>query len=99
MLAGPGAKGELPGAVEGIPVGRKADTLFFLHTLHRVKEWRPQGKEKQEPPAVFAYGVTYAAGKKVGIPVRDERGGGHWIRQGPKGLPETAVGGGAPVPK
>jgi beta-galactosidase len=99
MLAGPGAKGNLPQAVEGIPVGRKADTLFFLHTFHRVKEWRPeQNKGKQEPPAVFVYVVTYADGKKIEIPVRYERGVGHWIAEEPKGVPEAAVAWAAPFP-
>jgi len=42
----------MPRAVEGIPVGRKADVLFFLHTFHHTKEWRPASDEqKQAKPA------------------------------------------------
>ena len=43
MLDGPCVKTKLPREVDGIPVGRKADALFFLQTFHRTKEWRPQG--------------------------------------------------------
>src|SRR5262249_30310478 len=70
MLAAPGTKSDLPRAVEGIPVGRRADMLFFLHTLHRVKDWTPprDKKTKAEPPAVFEYVVTYADGKTALVP-------------------------------
>ena len=37
MLAGPGVKGRMPDAVEGIPAGVKADALFFLHTSARLR--------------------------------------------------------------
>jgi beta-galactosidase len=100
MLAGPGARGELPRAVEGIPVGRKADVLFFLHTLHRTKEWTPpRGQEKAAPPVVFEYVVTYADSKTVTVPVRYDRGVSHWIAAEPRGLPEAAVAWAAPLPK
>jgi beta-galactosidase len=98
MLAGPGVKGPMPKAVEGIPVGRKADVLFFLHTFHRTREWRPSGQKPQTPPAVFDYVVTYADGKEVTVPVRYERGVGHWIAAEPQGLPEAAVAWAAPFP-
>jgi beta-galactosidase len=100
MLAGPGAKGDLPRAVEGIPVGRKADVLFFLHTLHRTKEWTPpREKGKEGPPVLFKYVVTYADGKTVEIPVRYDRGVGHWLAAEPKGLPEASVAWAAPLPR
>jgi len=101
MLAGPGVKGDLPQSVEGIPVGGKADMLFFLHTFHRVKDWTPpRSKEKRpEPPAVFEYVVTYADGKTATVPVRYERGVGHWIASEPRGLPEASVAWAAAFPK
>ena len=32
MLAGPNVPGQLPAEIKGIPVNRKADAFFFLHT-------------------------------------------------------------------
>ena len=95
MLDGPGIKG-MPKAVEGIPVGRKADALFFLHTLHRTKEWRPQG-DKPQPPVLFKYVVHYADGKTIDVPVLYGRGADHWIAEQPQGLPDAAVAWAAPV--
>jgi beta-galactosidase len=98
MLAGKDAKGSLPNSVEGIPVGGKADVLFFLHTFHQVKEWKPTDREKT-PPAVFKYVVHYEDGKTEEVPVRYGRGVGHWISEKPQGLPEAAVAWAAPLPK
>ena len=38
MLAGPGARGQLPAAVTGLKAGCKADVLLFLHTFNRTAE-------------------------------------------------------------
>ncbi len=46
MLAGPGAKGNLPKSVSGIPVVAKADALFFLHTFHTAKTWKPEATRR-----------------------------------------------------
>jgi hypothetical protein len=52
-------KGELPAKVS-IPVGRKLDTLFFLHAC----AWTPEpGKE------AFRYVIHYADGKTLDVPV------------------------------
>jgi hypothetical protein len=101
MLAGPGAKGNLPAAVKDIPVGKKADVLFFLHTFHRTKDWKaPQDDKKKDPPPVlFKYVVHYADGKTVDVPVRYGRGAGHWLSEQPQGLPEAAVAWAAAPPK
>ncbi len=100
MLAGPGVKGDMPRAVEGIPVGRKADLLFFLHTFHPTKEWAPpRGKEKEAPPTVFEYVVTYADGTKATASVRYRRGVGNLLASEPSGLPEASVAWAAPLPK
>jgi beta-galactosidase len=97
MLAGPGARGAMPAAVRDIPVGRKADLLFFLHTFHRTKEWRPSDKDRV-PPAVFRYVIHYDDGRTTQVPVRYERGVGHWVAERPQGRPEAAVAWAAPLP-
>ena len=88
----------MPKSVNGIPVDYKADALFFLHTFHRVKEWKAESNKK-EPPAVFVYVVKYADGKTVEVPVRYERGVGHWISEQPTGVAEASVAWTAPLPK
>ena len=99
MLAGPGVKGTMPRAVEGIPVGRKADALFFLHTFHELKQWSPDRNKPAPPPVLFKYVIRYADGKTAAVPVRYGRGVGHWIADRPSGLPEAAVAWAAPLPK
>ncbi len=98
MLAGPGVKGPMPQAVEGIPVNRKADALLFLHTFNRVKEWKGT-KERPEPPVVFVYVITYADGKTEQVPVHYEREVGHWISAQPEGRVGASVAWAAPFPK
>ena len=90
MLAGPGTKGELPQSVTGIPVNQKADVLFFLHTFHRVKEWKPE-REKTNSPTVVMYVLHYADGTVLEVPVKYERGIGHWLAHEPAGTAEASV--------
>ena len=98
MLSGNGVKGRMPEAVEGIPVGRKADALFFLHTFRQDEGVEADDQEK-EPPAVFEYVVHYADGKTAEVPVKYGRGVGNWMADKPQGLPEAAVAWAAPLTK
>jgi beta-galactosidase len=91
MLAGKDARGDLPKQVTGIPVGKKADVLFFLHTLHPTKQWKPAANSKAEPPAVVEYVVHYDDGKSQVVPVRLGRGIGRFLVDQPAGLPGAAV--------
>jgi beta-galactosidase len=100
MLDGPGVKTGMPRAVDDIPVGRKADVLFFLHTFHHTKDWRPANdQEKQTPPMLFRYVVRYQDGQTVEVPVRYGRGAGPFVAEEPQGLADAAVAWAAPVPK
>ena len=78
MLAGPGARGQLPPAVKGLKAGCKADVLFFLHAFNRTGEWRRQRPE-QPPPVLFKYVVHYADGQTADVPVLYGEGVDHWI--------------------
>jgi beta-galactosidase len=99
MLGGTEANGKMPAVVKDIPVKRKADVLFFLHTFHRTREWKPAGaSDRRTPPVVFQYVVHYADGKTLDVPVRYGRGVGHWVADEPRGLPEAAVAWAAPFP-
>lgn len=97
MLAGPGAKGNLPTEIRGLKVGAKADVLFFLHTFNRVAEWRPRQPE-EAPPVLFRYVVHYADGSTAEVPVLYGEGVGHWIASQPMGLQSASVAWAAPFP-
>jgi beta-galactosidase len=100
MLAGPGAKGNMPRSVKDIPVGQNADALFFLHTFHRTKEWKPpHDDKKKDPPALFQYVIHFADGKSAIVPVRYDRAAGHWLTEQPQGLPDAVAAWVAPLPK
>lgn len=90
MLAGPGAKGSLPHEVRGLPVGRRADALFFLHAFNRLAEWRPS-KPEDQPPVLFTYIIHYADGQTAEVPVRYGEGVEHWIQREPRGLKSASV--------
>jgi hypothetical protein len=97
MLAGPGAKGKLAKSVT-VKVGGKADSLFFLHTLNKVRDWQPQPNNPQPPPTVCRYVVHYADGKTADVPVRLGEGVEHWLSKSPAGLKNAAVAWAAPFP-
>jgi beta-galactosidase len=97
MLAGPGAKGKLAKSVT-VKVGGKADSLFFLHTLNKVRDWQPPQQGSKEPPASFRYVVRYTDGKTAEVPVRLGEGVDHWLSKSPVGLKNAAVAWAAPFP-
>ncbi|MGA2499184.1 MAG: glycoside hydrolase family 2 TIM barrel-domain containing protein [Tepidisphaeraceae bacterium] len=97
MLSGPGVKGKMPDEALGIPVGRKADCLFFLHAFKVTRNWAPD-KADAVPPVLFKYVVHYADGKAVDVPVRYGEGTGHWIQKDPQGVKQAVVAWAAPFP-
>jgi beta-galactosidase len=90
MLAGPGARGQLPPAVKGLKAGCKADVLFFLHTFNRTGEWHRQQPE-QPTPILFKYVVHYADGQTADVPVLYGEGADHWTTKEPAGLNGAAL--------
>jgi beta-galactosidase len=87
--------------IDGLPVGRKADALFFLHTfnengdlarrLNEMRERRADGKDPGEFPVVLTYAVRYADGQTAEVPVRYSRDIGNWLSPAPAGLANAAV--------
>jgi beta-galactosidase len=99
MLAGPGAKGQLPKEVKGLKADCKADVLFFLHTFNRTGEWRPgRGPAETTPPTLFKYVVHYADGQTADVPVLYGEGVGNWVDKEPRGLKSASVAWAAPFP-
>ena len=97
MLAGPGARGQLPPAVKGLKVGCKADVLFFLHAFNRTAEWR-RDRPEQPTPVLFKYVVHYADGQTADVPVLYGEGADHWISKEPAGLNGAALAWASPFP-
>ncbi len=90
MLGGNQANGDLPEQVNDIPIGRKADCLFFLHTYQRARTWRRRRNDKTPPP-VFVYVVHYADGQTETVPILYQEGAGHWLTEEPQGLQDAAL--------
>ena len=97
MLAGPGARGRLPKAVEGLKAGCKADVLFFLHAFNRTGQWR-RGRPTDPTPVLFQYVVHYADGQQAEVPVLYGEGAEHWVSKDPAGLKSAALAWAAPFP-
>ena len=72
VLGGPNVPGNLPDEVKGIPVGQKADALFFLQTA-RIDKPRSAGEIKQNKQLELGrYTVHYADGTTENVPVYGE---------------------------
>ena len=97
MLAGPGARGQLPPAVKGLKAGCQADVLFFLHAFNRTGEWRRQQPD-QPAPVLFKYVIHYADSQTAEVPVCYGEGADHWINKEPAGLSAAALAWAAPFP-
>ncbi len=88
--------------IEQLPVGRKADALFFLHThndrgdlgrhLQWMKERSRAGLDPGEIPVVLTYAVRYADGQTAEVPVRWGRDISNWLSREPTGRINAAVG-------
>jgi beta-galactosidase len=72
MLDGPGVPGKLPAEVKGIPVGRKADALFFLMAARVDKRPTPDDRKKAKQLELARYVVHYADGKTAEVPIQAE---------------------------
>lgn len=91
MLGGPGVPNNLPNSVEGIPVGRRAAALFFVHTA-RIDRW-PNDDERRRgvPFEVARYRIRYADGQSVEVPLLLGRNIGSFVSKRPEPLPEAAL--------
>ena len=97
-LSGPHLKAPLPETVVNIPVKRKADALFFLHTAKMTDQWSAPGAGDKTPPVIFTYVIHYADGTTAEAPVRYGEGVGNWRQKNPLGLPNATVAWAAPFP-
>jgi len=85
--------------VTGIPVGRQADLLFFLHTANVTRpisrderKRMTAGKRRFKRPEVLRYVLHYADGGTASVPVILEKHVNHWLQEAPMPLEGAAVG-------
>jgi len=104
MLAARGAPRGLKKEVTGIKVGKKADTLFFLHATSVTRpisdRERAQMNDRRRPfklPEVARYVIHYADGQNTEVPVVLERDVAHWLQDEAAPLPGAAVAWSAPL--
>lgn len=91
MLGGPGVPGNLPEEVRGIPVGQKADALFFLQTA-RMDARRDEREVREGKQYVMAtYLVTYADGQTAEVPIVAEGNIDSFQQKQPTALPGAQI--------
>jgi hypothetical protein len=91
MLAGGGVPGKLPREVVGIPVGRKADALFFLQTARIDRRMDDQERKDKKRFELFRYVVHYADGTAETVPVSSETDIDNYRQEKPLALPGAAL--------
>jgi len=102
--AQPSSLRRLPSRVEGIPVGAKADVLYFLHTANVTRpitdRERERMKSRRRPfalPTILKYVLHYQDGAKAEIPVVLERHIAHWLQDQAEPLSGAQIGWSRPV--
>ena len=92
MLGGNGVPNNLPDAVRGIPVNRKADALFFLQAA-RIDNRRNNDEIRDNKKYEMArYIVTYADNQTATIPLYAEIDTDDYKQETPRPLPGAQIG-------
>lgn len=88
----PNSAGKLADAVKGIPVGRKAEALFFLQAARIDQRRNEQEIRDKKLYEMAKYVVHYADGKEAEIPVYAEVNVDDYHQQNPAALPGAQIG-------
>ncbi|MCX7799283.1 MAG: hypothetical protein N2109_02960 [Fimbriimonadales bacterium] len=91
MLGGPGVPNNPPESVEGIPVGRKAAALFFVHTARVDRQPSDEERRNGVSAEVGRYRIRFADGQTIEVPLVAGRNIGPFSVRKPEPLPEAAV--------
>jgi beta-galactosidase len=92
MLKGNRVPNDLEEEIKGIPVGRKADALFFLQTARIDRRRNPRELKQGKLFEMLRYVVTYADGKTEDIPVLSEIDIDDYRQKEPTGLAGAQLG-------
>ena len=93
MVGGRGVPGNLPEQVAGVPVGRKADALFFLQAARVDQPRNDQDRKENKQIELAKYVIHYADGKTEPVPLCLEIDIDSYKQPGgPRPLPGAQVG-------
>lgn len=91
MLAGEGVPNGLADSIRGIPVGRKADALFFLQAA-RIDQRRNEQEVRDNSKFETAdYVINYADGQQVKVPIYSEIDIEDYKQKSPAPLPGAQI--------
>jgi beta-galactosidase len=91
MLGGNGVPNNPPQEVKDIPIGRKADALFFLHTA-RMDNRRNNDEIRDNKQFEMArYTINYANGQSVQLPIYAEIDIDSYRQEAPRALPGAQI--------
>ncbi|MBV9851951.1 MAG: hypothetical protein JO250_19980, partial [Armatimonadetes bacterium] len=91
MLGGSGIPGSLPDHVTGIPVGRKADALFFLQAARIDQRRSPEDIKNGRQFEIADYIVHYDDGQTAKIPIYSEINVDDYRQETPTPLPGAQI--------
>jgi beta-galactosidase len=86
MLGGEGIPNNPPSEVKDIPINKKADALFFLHTA-RIDQRRNNDELRDNKKFEMArYIINYADGQSATVPIYSEIDIEHYKQEAPKAI-------------
>lgn len=91
MLGAGGIPNNPAPEVRGIPVNRKADALFFLHTARLDARMNRQEIKEKKRFEMLRYVVTYADGKTENVPVYAEIDIDDYRQEKPRAIPGAQI--------
>ena len=91
MLGGPRVPGNLKEEIRGVPIGRKADALFFLQAARLDRRMNPREIKERKRFEMARYVVTYADGKTEEIPLIAELDLDDYRQKEPKAIPGAQI--------
>jgi hypothetical protein len=91
MLGGKGIPNDPAMEIRGIPVNRKADALFFLHTMRLDAGMNNRDRRDKKTYETLRYIVTYTDGKTENIPIRAEIDIDSYRQKQPKAIPGAQI--------
>jgi beta-galactosidase len=91
MPGGRGLPNNPPPEVRGIPLNRKADALFFLHTARLDQRLNDTDRKKGRQFELARYVVTYADGQTAEIPLHAEFDLDDYKQREPRAIPGAQI--------
>lgn len=91
MLGGDGVPNNPPKAVNGIPVGRQADALFFLLAARIDQRLNDDDRRKHRRFEMARFVVNYADGQTAEIPIYSEEDVDNYRQKEPRPLPGAQI--------